>query len=428
MSIRKTNEEEEKRKAICREVLAQDRQKLLVRWPFIGGVMMRMELIPVRDDRLNTASTNGDSVFVDIDFYSRLTAEQRLFVLAHEVWHCVLLHFARKGSRDHELFNYAADLEIHFTLRQEKLSEPWVLPHNPAWETLSAEEIYEQLKAKAKDTPFADSGKSNANIGDNSSSFDKHVYNGKPDNDISEETSDAGAASFVMDDDYAPTISADAVEHARSRSIASAQQVECTQGKLPAHLATLVQRLQKPQLRWQELLKQFLTSCYGGNRRWLPPSRRHVWHKLYLPSMRTETLKAIVAIDTSGSTMEELDEFFAELTGLINSFGNYDLTILQCDAKIQKVEHYSDVQLRPPKSRWQALGGGGTSFCPVFDYVKEHPEERPNVLLYFTDGFGSAPLHAPNYPVMWVLTRGGVRPCRWGAAVRFKGGKKNGNG
>ena len=57
MSIRKTNAEEEKRKAICREVLAQDRQKLLVRWPFIGGVMMRMELIPVRDDRLNTAST-----------------------------------------------------------------------------------------------------------------------------------------------------------------------------------------------------------------------------------------------------------------------------------------------------------------------------------------------------------------------------------
>ena len=36
MSIRETNEEEEKRKAICRDMLSQDRQKLLVRWPFIG--------------------------------------------------------------------------------------------------------------------------------------------------------------------------------------------------------------------------------------------------------------------------------------------------------------------------------------------------------------------------------------------------------
>ena len=124
MNIRKTNDEEEKRKAVCREVLAQDRQKLLMRWPFIGGIMMRMELVPVRDDRLDTASTNGDSVFVDIDFYAKLTAEQRLFVLAHEVWHCVLLHFARKGGRDHEMFNYAADLEIHFTLRQENMAEP----------------------------------------------------------------------------------------------------------------------------------------------------------------------------------------------------------------------------------------------------------------------------------------------------------------
>lgn len=423
MNIRKTNDEEEKRKAVCREVLAQDRQKLLMRWPFIGGIMMRMELVPVRDDRLDTASTNGDSVFVDIDFYAKLTAEQRLFVLAHEVWHCVLLHFARKGGRDHEMFNYAADLEIHFTLRQENMAEPWVLPHDPGWESLSAEEIYEQLKKKSQECPFGDAGKANENIGDNSTSFDKHVYSG----DNAEEIPDEGG-DFVTDSDYAPIISADAVERARSRSIAAAQQVERVQGSLPAHIDTLIKRLKKPQLRWQELLKQFLTSCYGGNRRWLPPSRRHVWHNLYLPSMRTEALKAAVAIDTSGSTAEDLEQFFAELTGLLNSFGNYELTILQCDAEIQQVEHYSDVKLQPPKSRWKAFGGGGTSFLPVFKYIDKHPDERPNVLLYFTDGFGSAPEHAPNYPVMWVLTEGGVKPCKWGHSVKFKRKDSYGNG
>ena len=104
----------------------------------------------------------------------------------------------------------------------------------------------------------------------------------------------------MTDSDYAPIISADAVERARSRSIAAAQQVERVQGSLPAHIDTLIKRLKKPQLRWQELLKQFLTSCYGGNRRWLPPSRRHVWHNLYLPSMRTEALKAAVDLVKSG--------------------------------------------------------------------------------------------------------------------------------
>lgn len=427
MKIRKTNENEERRKAVCREMLSQDRQRLLMRWPFIGGIIMRMELIPVRDDRLATASTNGDSVFVDIDFYARLTSEQRLFILAHEVWHCVLLHFARKGSRDHEVFNYAADLEIHFALLQEKLSEPWVLAHDARWAELSAEEIYERLKKKAKDVPFDSMGKSNENIGDNSSSFDRHIYDGEKQTDGTEENADGSASDFVMDDEYNPVVSADSVERARSRTIASAQQVERAWGTLPDHISTLIDRLKKPQFRWRELLKRFLTSCYGGNRRWLPPSRRHVWNNLYLPSMRTETLKAVVAIDTSGSTMDDLEEFFAELTGLLNSFGSYELTILQCDAKIQKIEHFSAAKTCPQKKRWAAMGGGGTSFCPVFDYVEKHPEGRPDVLVFFTDGFGSAPLHAPDYPVMWVLTHGGVKPCKWGAAVRFKKGEGNGN-
>ena len=40
--IRDTNAAEETRKQICLEQLAQDRQKLLLRWPFVGGVVMRM--------------------------------------------------------------------------------------------------------------------------------------------------------------------------------------------------------------------------------------------------------------------------------------------------------------------------------------------------------------------------------------------------
>ena len=115
-----TNKDEEDRKQVCMEQLAQDRQQLLLQWPFIGGIIMRMELVPVRDDRLNTASTDGDSIFVDIDFYSKLNKEERQFVLAHEVWHSVLLHFARCQNRDRELFNIAADLEIHFTLETRK--------------------------------------------------------------------------------------------------------------------------------------------------------------------------------------------------------------------------------------------------------------------------------------------------------------------
>ena len=46
--------------------------------------------------------------------------------------------------------------------------------------------------------------------------------------------------------------------------------------------------------------------------------------------------------------------------------------------------------------------------------------EQPDLLLFFTDGFGSAPKQRPAYPVMWVLTRGGVKPADWGHVAYFK--------
>jgi len=42
----------------ARELMAQDRQKLLMRFPFTGAIAMRLELVPVHDCRLRTCSTD----------------------------------------------------------------------------------------------------------------------------------------------------------------------------------------------------------------------------------------------------------------------------------------------------------------------------------------------------------------------------------
>ena len=432
VSTRTPNAEEEKRKAVCLEQLAFDRQQLLLRWPFVGGIIIRMELIAVRDDRLKTAATDGNSIFVDIDFYGSLSGEERLFVLAHEVWHSALLHFARRGNRDPRLFNMAADLEIHFALQGEKMREPWVLPHRESWAPLSAEEIYERLLQEEKrPSPIpqpAGKGRSSSSPARKNQdgkpspeSFDRHIYEGEG-SDPAEPAAPAGGGEggpVVIDADYRPSIAGDAAERIRSRVIAAAQQLERTRGRLPGAAAELLKKLLDSELPWQELLKQFVSSCFGGKRRWLPPSRRHVWNDLYLPSMRSEALKAVVAIDTSGSTANDLAKFFAELVSLMKSFGRYELTVIQCDAKVQKVEKFSDAVPPAPDHRWKVFGKGGTDFRPVFDYVKTFAE-RPEVLIFLTDGFGSAPNEPPPYPVLWVLTSDGTRPAGWGKSVSFK--------
>ena len=130
----------------------------------------------------------------------------------------------------------------------------------------------------------------------------------------------------------------------------------------------------------------------------------------------------VVAIDTSGSTQWFLADFLAELTGLLNSFGSYDVTVIQCDAAVQSVERYTpdrplgnDLALGQVPEDFKFHGGGGTSFVPVFEHVAN--TERPDALVYLTDGWGDAPEHPPNYPVLWALTPYGEAPATWGQIV-----------
>ena len=424
------------RKAKTLELLAQDRQKLLTKLPFTGSLVMRLDLVPVSDERLPTAATDGDRIFVDIDFYAQLTAEERLFVLAHEVWHCALLHFLRRGDRNQKLFNIAADLEIHFLLTDEGLKAPFVLPHDPNWKGLSAEEIYERLK---KGKPQSNRYGRRGDAGDGRESehikgqgggqgFDKHLEKnadaGEAGNDDRAGGANDGAGKAgneERDPDYSPEIAPGAEERCRERLTAAVQQCERMKGTLPAGLKAVVEAVLKPEIGWRELLAQFVTSCYGGSRRWLPPARRHVHEGLYLQSMRSERLRAIVAIDTSGSTQGDLPKFFSELNALLDTFGSYELTVIQCDAEVGRVETFDDAAPLDPYRKWEATGGGGTDFRPVFRYVDEHPELEPNLLIYFTDGYGDCPDRAPAYPVMWLLTKDGHEQP-WGWNVKFQKG------
>ena len=224
------------------------------------------------------------------------------------------------------------------------------------------------------------------------------------------------------DPDYSPKVDPSVVERCRERLTAAVQQYERMNGTLPAWLTRIVQGVLKPELNWKELLAQFVTSCYGGSRRWLPPARRHVWKGLYLQSQRMERLRAVVAIDTSGSTFGALPKFFSELVALLNSFGSYELTVIQCDATITKVETFDDYNQLNPNKAWEVTGGGGTDFRPVFRYINAHSELNPSLLIFITDGCGIYPKRAPAYPVMWLLTHNGSCDVEWGMKVRFREG------
>lgn len=145
-----SEEQLKKLKKECAESLARNRHKLLVDMPFIGSIAMRFDLIPVRDARCRTACTDSKVIYFDIDFYSKLTDPERVFVLAHETFHCLLLHFSRKQTRDQELFNIATDMEVNNALNENSTGKSYAPPKSvlfppPKMKGKSAEVIYDWL-------------------------------------------------------------------------------------------------------------------------------------------------------------------------------------------------------------------------------------------------------------------------------------------
>ncbi len=428
----------EQKAAAVLKSMEQDRQKLLTRQPFIGLILMNLELVPMPGNRLRTACTDGRRIMMSISFYAKLDLEERLFVMAHEAWHCVLMHGLRYQMRNQHRFEVAADLEIHFILQKEKMKEGFVHPHDPAWDGLSAEEIYEKLghksprnsRSNARGGYGFSSGKESDHIKGlgNGEGFDEHFFSGGGELQQAGTTVDANAGTTVdANNDTSgeasitetPAWDKQSVERMRRIVIQVAQIMERTQGHLPAHIQGIVEKLRKPELPWRELLRQFVTSCYGGSRRWLPPERRYVSRRLYLPSYRDNRMNAVMAIDTSGSTTGDLPQFFAELSSLLNSFGKYDLTVIQCDCTIQHVETFSENKRFSHNYQWESYGHGSTSFIPPFEYVREH-RLKPDIFIYLTDGFGDAPETKPRYPVLWVLTQDGRIPANWGRCIKLK--------
>lgn len=431
--------------------LSIDRQKLFMRQPFIGGMLMRMELVPVRDYRCNTACTDYRKIYFDIDFYKSLTEEQRRFILAHEIWHVVYMHFLRTQNRIQELWNIAVDCEINYMLKSEGFQPPEDLCFPPpGLEGQNAETIYEYYVKEAKKQKKNGGNQKGNGSGENNSNnrlkgqFDKHIskeqsdgsnnpQNGKknPYNGNNDSSDNDNGFSLPKDQwgekgedvDYTPQINKDASERIREMIISEAQRYERTQGKLPASLEGIVSQLRKPEISWKEYLSQFVTRCMGDKRVWLPPNRHHVWNGGYFQSRRGERIKVVVTVDTSGSTEPDLPKFMTELISLLNTFGRYELTLIQCDSEIQDVSEYSEnIEFpvnTPSVFKWK--GFGGSCLNPAFNWIDSHNIEA-NIHIVFTDGYIEVPKKDPlGIPTLFVITTDGDKNlCNWGEKIIFK--------
>lgn len=410
-------------KAKACKILSNCRQTLLTRQPFIGTIAMSFNIKPTRDKRLETAATDGKNIYFDIDYLSRLTEDEIIFTLAHEIWHNVMCHFLREEGRDRSIWNIATDIEINELLVKDGLIIPKGLCTAKAYNVstgLSAEDYYEQLMNNKmsqnannnQSAGFGNDFKGNSSNNGQSIQFDKHIYkNDRSEFETGHENVDDKYGKVEYDPDYQPNVNEQSVEQVREAAISAAQSIERQGGTLSNHLKRLVNKMLEPQIPWQEVLCQFVSKCHGVKSNWNIPNRRFVHSRTYLPSRQDNCINIVVGIDVSASTDTYLPKFLGELNGLVKSFAGYTINLIEADYKVCKHEIYNDERpLDLENEKYTANGGGGTELHSILNYVEDNQIDADAIIM-FTDGENYSEFYedeCPSIPVLWMITKNGT--------------------
>ncbi len=402
--------------------LTKARTQLILDKPFLGNLVLRLPM-KAAGSWCRTSATDAKSFYYNPSFIEKLDNHQTKFVLIHEALHCALTHFARRGNRDKHKWDLACDFAINPLLVKEGFRPPLDVPIFSKYESMIAEEIYPMIDDSIDTEPM-----------------DQHLYDDNPKDDADE--SDGGMREDSLDgqkddtsskgQDNKPSqgnsnsgdlaeqpspLTPDEMQELSSRwqkNLASSAQLAQQAGKLDGEFAKLVDFFLQPQLSWQSLLAQYMSTLARDDFSYARPSRRS--GNAILPSLRSSQIDITVAIDTSGSiTQEEINEFISEINA-IKSNMRASITLIACDEKVNdnliwRFEAWDELQF--PAS----LGGGkGTNFNPVFDYIDKQ-DSPSSVLIYFTDAKGKFPQFEPNYPVMWLVK--GKEPIPWGSRIQL---------
>lgn len=358
--------------------LTEAMSRLIATQPFYAVLLLDM-LELVETTSVPTAATNGKQLMVNPDYFKSLNdADERLFVLSHEVLHVVFRHCPRlKLYMDRGFgpdlkefspskWNRATDYIINYTLHADGVG---TIPDNVLYSPkYTNEDLADDVYVKLDDDPDDDK---------NGDSFDVHMP--------------AAESDCPQDADV-------------KRAIASAAQAAKAMGKMPGQMQRLVDELLEPQITWQERLRQQISTCAGRDMAtWARPNRRRLATPphLYMPGT-TGIQAGVIAmyIDTSGSISQaELTAFLSEVAGLYQDMNPEELWIGSCDS-----EAYAPHLITSTDEiiEYQPEGGGGTHMPAIYDRLRKE-SLNPEVLVILTDGYTGWD-SKPEWPVVVVTT------------------------
>ena len=339
-----------------REQLITARVGLLLKASFFGNLATRLKLVNA-DEWCSTAATDGRNFYYNSRFIKMLRPKEIEFLFGHEVLHCVYDHFGRRGDRDPQLFNIANDYCVNADLIKHRVGEKITsVPclHDPKYDGMSSEEIYDLLYEKAEKI---DIGKLLDQM------IDEHLDG---EGDEEEDGGDGGDGGDEKEGKGRPKLTPEERQQIKDEineaMLAAAATVDGA-GNLPAGVKRLIQELTEPQMNWRELLRMQLESTIKSDYTWMRASRKG-WHMdAVMPGMKVDPMIDIaVALDASGSISEKmLKDFLGEIQGIMDSFPAYKIHVFTFDTEAYNPAQYDSDNL-DDICDYEVKGGGGTDF------------------------------------------------------------------
>lgn len=392
--------------------LMLSKMRILCNNGFYGLLLMHMKY--GLDAECGTAYTDGKVIRFDPKFLDELNDDELDFIMMHEILHVALKHCFRGRELEKELYNIACDIVVNsnillsnnmdtrtITLRSDG-EAMHLAPNGKEGYEYTAEEVYNMLQKNLgmNNAKLQSNGKTKntTNIIDNHTKWQQIEKN--------EELEELWIGRL---DEVSKTI------EIRDSII--------NRETMPAFAQRRLKELKNAQTDWREILIDFLHEEVVDYS-FMPPDRRFDDCPFFLPDFNDKDIKPeniLFMIDTSASMEDDMvTAAYSEVKGAIEQFngkligmlGFFDAVVIE-PVPFENEEEFEMIK---------AIGGGGTNFQIIFNYVKEYMTDNlPVSIIILTDGYAPFPKEseAMGIPVIWLLNNEKVNPS-WGKVARIK--------
>jgi predicted metal-dependent peptidase len=340
------------------------------------------------DDNQSTAYTDAVVIKYNRRFYLSLPPMQRVGVTLHEVLHVALFHCFRGRSPGmcQDRMGIACDYVVNAIIKKAGFPMPEWVYYDKKYEGMGAVEIYHLLPDNPGKPNQMDDLKTPGSCGEEGKPTKEQV-----------DAIQAGIDNLLIQASIQSKLKGDKA------------------GTIPGQIERYIDNLIKPKIYWYTYLRKFMVQLAKSDFDRRIPNRRF-FPKHFMPTLYSQKMGPLVcAMDISYSIEQlDFDHFMSETQGAMKQLRPDKLTFIQWDTGIV---HNDEVKTFPELKKIKFGDGGGTDVDPVLQWAKDN---KPEVMVIFTDGEFSTPTVNPGVPIIWVIHTNDEFECKFGKIIYYE--------